>query len=80
MPPGTLPKWLFNFGMSPHAKGTQLAAHDSGNCSLLTTGTYPARWTKGKLEVIGWRLGSQKTYKSEYAIVAENCEMPFTCR
>lgn len=55
-------------------------ASDSGNCSLLTAGTYPARWTKGKLEVIGWRLGSQKTYKSEYTIVAENCEMPFTCR
>lgn len=52
---------------------------DAGNCSLLTAGTYPARWTKGRLEVVGWRFGSEKLYKSEYTIVAENCRTPFTC-
>jgi hypothetical protein len=53
---------------------------EASGCGLLTAGTYAARWRKGKLEVVGWRMNSQKLQTSEYTIVAENCETPFTCK
>jgi hypothetical protein len=52
-----------------------------GTCRLLTAGTYPARWAKsGRLEVISWQFGNQKMKKTEYVIMRENCETPFTCK
>jgi TonB family protein len=53
---------------------------ESGNCGHLIVGIYPARWKKGKLEIIWYRAGDLKMQKSEYTVVAENCETPFTCR
>jgi hypothetical protein len=52
----------------------------SEHCAHLFAGTYPGRWHRGKLEIVTSRADGSKVQKWEYAIVAENCETPFTCK
>ena len=61
-------------------KGYTIGCLGTEHCAHLMAGTYPGRWHKGKLEIVTSRPDGSKMQKWEYAIVAENCETPFTCK